>query len=46
MENITIVVPAGSRDHSNPKLLSTPTQWTDIATFFLANYVAHAATVK
>jgi len=46
MENITIVVPAGSRDHSNPKLLCTPTQWTDIATFFLANYVAHAATVK
>ncbi len=45
-ENITFVVPAGSENHGNPKLLCTPTQWTDIVTFFFANFVAHAATVQ
>ena len=45
-ENITIPVPDGSSNHGNPNLLCTPTKWTDIATFFLANFVAHAATVK
>jgi hypothetical protein len=44
--NITISVPAGTSEHGNPNLLCTPTKWLDILTFFLANYFAHAATVK
>ena len=44
--NITITVPEGTQSHGNPNLLCTPTRWTDIAVFFFANYVAHAATIK
>ncbi|MCJ1431033.1 hypothetical protein MMC27_000383 [Xylographa pallens] len=44
--NITIIAPQGTNDHGDPHLLCTPSQWSDVATFFLANYVAHAATVK
>ena len=44
--NITITAPQGTNDHGDPHLLCTPSQWSDVATFFLANYVAHAATVK
>jgi len=43
---MTISVPAGTSDHGDPKLLCTPTKWLDILIFFLANYIAHAATVK
>ncbi|KAK0509327.1 hypothetical protein JMJ35_008698 [Cladonia borealis] len=32
--------------YGSPSLLCTPTRWTDVAIFFLANYVAHAATIK
>ena len=44
--NITVTVPEGTQSHGNPNLLCTPTRWTDVAVFFLANYVAHAATIK
>ncbi len=46
LQNITITVPIGTTNHSDPRLLCTPTKWTDIVVFFLGNYVAHAATVK
>ena len=46
-ENITITVPTGTRlQGSHRQILCTPSKWTDAATFLLANYVAHAATVK
>ena len=45
-QNITVTVPEGTQSHGNPNLLCTPTRWTDVAIFFLANYVAHAATTK
>lgn len=45
LENITLPLPAGTSNHGIPGLLCTPTKWTDIALFYLFNYVAHAATV-
>ena len=45
-QNITVTVPEGTQDHGNPSLLCTPTRWTDVAVFFLANYVAHALTTR
>ena len=46
-ENITITVPKGSRlQGSDLQVLCTPSKWTDVAKFLLANYVAHAVTVK
>ena len=45
-QNDTLIVPNGTHNQGNPKLLCTPTQWNDIAAFFLANFVTHAATVK
>lgn len=44
--NITITAPNGTSNHGYENLLCTPTKWSDIAVFFLANYVSHAATVK
>jgi hypothetical protein len=44
--NITISAPAGTSDHGDPNILCTPIKWLDILIFFLANYTAHAATVK
>jgi hypothetical protein len=43
--NTTVVLPPGTDNHGNPNLLCTPTSWSDIAIFFLGNFVAHAATV-
>jgi hypothetical protein len=43
--NITFSSPEGIINHGDPNLFCTPTSWTDILTFFLGNYVAHAATV-
>ena len=43
--NTTIVLPAGASNHGNSKLICLPAKWTDVAIFFLGNYVAHAATV-
>ena len=44
--NMTISVPAGTSDHGDPNLLCTPINWLEILIFYLANYIAHAATVK
>lgn len=46
LHNITITAPNGTSNHGDPHLLCTPSAWTDIAIFFLANFVSHAATVK
>jgi hypothetical protein len=46
LQNITIPLPAGSSDHGTPGILCTPTKWTDIVIFYLANYAAHAATTR
>lgn len=45
LQDITIVVPEGSSNHGDPNLLCTPSAWTDIITFYVGNYLAHAATV-
>jgi hypothetical protein len=44
-QNITIEVPNGTTNHGDSHLLCTPTRWTDIVTFLLFNFFAHAATV-
>jgi hypothetical protein len=43
--NVTFSIPSGSLTHADSNLLCTPASWTDIITFFIGNYVAHAATV-
>lgn len=45
LKNITLALPEGSSDHGTPGLLCTPTKWSDLAWFYLFNYIAHAATV-
>lgn len=45
-KNITIEVPIGTTNHSDKRILCPPTRSYDLAIFFLANYVSHAATVK
>ena len=46
-EGLTITVPKGTRlQGSDLQIVCTPSKWTDVATFLLANYVAHAATLK
>ncbi|KAF2267442.1 hypothetical protein CC78DRAFT_614174 [Lojkania enalia] len=45
LQNITLPLPVGTSNHGTPGLLCTPTKWTDIISFYLFNYVAHAATV-
>lgn len=45
LQNYTIALPVGSSDHGQPGLLCTPTKSIDLLTFFLLNYLAHAATV-
>ncbi|KAL9115808.1 MAG: hypothetical protein Q9227_000176 [Pyrenula ochraceoflavens] len=46
LQNMTITAPIGSSDHGNPHILCIPQKATAVATFFLANYFAHVATVK
>jgi hypothetical protein len=43
--NDTVILPPGTSNHGIPNLLCLPAKWTDIAAFFLGNYIAHAATV-
>ena len=43
--NLTLQVPAGTSAHGDAHLICTPTQWTDVAIFLLANYVAHVFTI-
>jgi hypothetical protein len=45
-ENVTVKAPPGSRYLPEEHLICTPSTWKSIATFFLANYFSHAATVK
>jgi hypothetical protein len=45
LRNMTLTLPEGSSNHGDPNLLCTPTRWTDLASFYLFNYVAHATTV-
>ena len=46
-ENITITAPKGTRlQGHDPQILCTPSKWTDVAVFLVANYVAHAVTLK
>lgn len=46
LQNITISVPIGASDHGDQHLLCVPQRATVVATFFLVNYLAHAATLK
>ena len=43
---VTPSLPQGVTNHGDPKLLCGPSSWNDIAIFILANYVAHAVTVR
>jgi hypothetical protein len=47
-QNITLTVPFGTTilNHSDPHLICRPSRWTDIAAFYLGNYIAHVATVR
>ncbi|KAF2734733.1 hypothetical protein EJ04DRAFT_576703 [Polyplosphaeria fusca] len=45
LKNITLPLPPNTTNHGTPGLLCTPTKWTDVAAFYLFNYIAHAATV-
>ncbi|KAI1096785.1 hypothetical protein F5B19DRAFT_5143 [Rostrohypoxylon terebratum] len=45
-QNTTIVLPENVSNHGSPDLICTPASWTDVALFYLGNYVAHAATVR
>ena len=46
-ENLTITVSKGTRlQGHDPQILCTPSKWTDVVVFLLANYVAHAVTLK
>jgi hypothetical protein len=46
LQNTTIPLPNGTTNHGTPGLICTPTRWTDIIVFYLANYAAHAATTR
>lgn len=43
--DVTITVPDGITYSAEKHLLCVPTSWSDIASFFLGNYLSHAATV-
>ncbi|KAF2494436.1 hypothetical protein BU16DRAFT_487543, partial [Lophium mytilinum] len=45
LQNFTVLLPPGTTNHGNPELLCTPPGWTDIATFYVGNYLTHALTV-
>ena len=46
-KNLTITVPNGTRlQGGDRQILCTPSTWRDVATFLLANYIAHAVTIK
>jgi hypothetical protein len=46
LTNTTIELPEGSRYIPDQHLLCTPSTWSFILLFFLANYVAHVGTVR
>lgn len=45
LRNITLNLPEGTSDHGIPGLLCTPTTWKYVVSFYLFNYITHAATV-
>ncbi|KAF2199505.1 hypothetical protein GQ43DRAFT_420114, partial [Delitschia confertaspora ATCC 74209] len=45
LRNTTLPLPPGTSNHGTKGLLCTPAKWTDIASFYLLNYISHAATV-
>jgi hypothetical protein len=44
-QNSTVVLPAGTSNHGDSKLICVPAKWSDIITFYLGNYIAHALTL-
>jgi hypothetical protein len=46
LQNITFDFPVGTNNHSDKHLICTPSQASDLAAFYLANFAAHAITVK
>ena len=46
LSNITIQVPIGTTNHSDPSILCMPSHWNTIAAFYLGNYISHAATIQ
>jgi hypothetical protein len=47
-QQINVTVPFGTvvYNHSDPHLICRPSRWTDLAAFYLGNYVGHIATVR
>lgn len=45
LQNITITVPQGTSNHSDPHLLCTPADGYHVVLFIFANYAAHVATI-
>ncbi|KAI2473840.1 hypothetical protein F4781DRAFT_427076 [Annulohypoxylon bovei var. microspora] len=45
-QTTTIVLPGNVSNHGSANLICTPAGWTDVALFYLGNFVAHAATVR
>lgn len=45
-QSATTILPQGMTNHGDRNLLCSPSTWGDVATFTLANYIAHAATVN
>jgi len=45
-QNTTVTIPSDRIQHSDTNLLCTPPKWTDIALFYLGNFVFHAGTVR
>jgi hypothetical protein len=45
LKTITVEPLGGRSNYSNPNLRCTPATWVDVITFYIANYIAHAATV-
>jgi len=45
-QNVTIPMPPGTRVFTNPNEICLPASWTDILAFYLANYLAHVATLR
>ena len=43
--SLTLQVPEGTSTHGDANLLCTPTRWTDVLIFLLANYVAHVLAI-
>jgi hypothetical protein len=41
-----VTLPAGATNHGDPGLICTPATWFTVASFIIANYLAHAATTQ